>query len=61
MAGANIMQVTYGIKVLPEHDHFIGLAETGNQAVSTCALRFYLVDSFPLRAFFIAFCSSILS
>ncbi|KAM5540993.1 hypothetical protein V8D89_005304 [Ganoderma adspersum] len=48
MAGANIMQVTYGIKVLPEHDPFIGLAEASNEAVSTCALSFYLVDSFPL-------------
>ncbi|KAI1785432.1 cytochrome P450 [Ganoderma leucocontextum] len=48
MTGANIMQVTYGIKVLPEHDPFIELAEAGQEAVSKCAIGFPLVDFFPL-------------
>ena len=50
MAGANIMEVTYGIRVLPEHDPFIELAEAGQEAVSKCAVGFYLVELLPMRA-----------
>ena len=49
MSGANIMEATYGIKVLPEDDPFIELAEAGQEAVSKCAIGFYLVEVFPLR------------
>ena len=49
MTGANIMEATYGIKVLPEDDPFIELAEAGQEAVSKCVLGFYLVEIFPLR------------
>ena len=51
MSGANIMEATYGIKVLPEDDPFIELAEAGQQAMSKCAIGFYLVEIFPLRTF----------
>ena len=44
------MEATYGIKVLPEDDPFIELAEAGQEAVSKCAIGFYLVEVFPLRA-----------
>ena len=55
------MQVTYGIKVLPEDYPFIGLAEAGLEAMQMCAVDFYLVDTFPLRASFIVICSSCVS
>ncbi|PIL25709.1 cytochrome P450 [Ganoderma sinense ZZ0214-1] len=48
MSGANIMEATYGIKVLPEDDPFIELAEAGQEAVSKCAIGFYFVEIFPL-------------
>ncbi|TBU22643.1 cytochrome P450 [Dichomitus squalens] len=47
-ARANIMKVTYGIRVFLEDDPFIKLAETGQEAVSKCAIGFYLVELFPI-------------
>ena len=49
MVGANIMEVTYGIKVLPEHDPFIELAEAGQECVGRCATGgLYLVELLPI-------------
>ncbi|RDX49720.1 cytochrome P450 [Lentinus brumalis] len=49
MVGANIMEVTYGIKVLPEHDPFIELAEAGQECVGQCATAgVYLVELLPM-------------
>ncbi len=49
MVGANIMEVTYGIKVLPEHDPFIELAEAGQECVGRCATAgVYLVELLPM-------------
>ncbi|KAI1785253.1 cytochrome P450 [Ganoderma leucocontextum] len=48
MTGANIMEATYSIKVLPEDDPFIELTEAGQEAFSKCAIGFYLVEIFPL-------------
>ncbi|RPD77315.1 cytochrome P450 [Lentinus tigrinus ALCF2SS1-7] len=49
MVGANIMEVTYGINVLPEHDPFIELAEAGQECVGRCATAgVYLVELLPI-------------
>ncbi|TBU52418.1 cytochrome P450 [Dichomitus squalens] len=45
---ANIMKVTYGIRVFLEDDPFIKLAETGQEAVSKCPIGFCLVELFPI-------------
>ena len=55
MTGANILQVTYGIQALPERDPFIELTEAGQEAFNKCAISPFIVDSFPLRAFFATF------
>ena len=57
MTGANIMQVVYGIDVLPEHDPFIELAEVALEAFSECAIDFHLVEVLPLRASFMVTCN----
>lgn len=50
MIGANILDVTYGIKVLPEHDPFIELAEAGQECIGECAVAgLHLVDIAPIR------------
>ncbi|KAI0793833.1 cytochrome P450 [Fomes fomentarius] len=49
LIGANIMDVIYGIKVLPEHDPFIELAEAGQECLRECAVAgLYLVDIAPI-------------
>ena len=49
MVGANIMEIAYDIKVLPENDPFIILAEAAQQCVSRGVSGTYLVDLLPIR------------
>ena len=55
MTGASILQITYGIKALPERDPFIALTEAGQGAFNRGAISPFLMDMLPLRTFFIAF------
>ena len=55
MTGANTLQITYGIKALPDRDPFIEFTEAGQEAFHECVINPFLVDVFPLRAFFIVF------
>ncbi|KAI0772489.1 cytochrome P450 [Trametes elegans] len=48
MVGANIMKIVYDIKVLPEHDPFITLAEAGEECVGRSTTGgLYLVEVLP--------------
>ncbi|KAI0354173.1 cytochrome P450 [Trametes cingulata] len=47
VVGANIMEIVYDIKVLPEHDPFIELAEAGQECVGRSATGLYLVEILP--------------
>ena len=49
MVGANIMEITYDIKVQPEHDPFIELAEAAQECVGRAASGTYLVNMLPFR------------
>ncbi|KAI0659510.1 cytochrome P450 [Cubamyces menziesii] len=48
VVGANIMEIVYDIKVLPEHDPFIVLAEAGQECVGRSTTGgLYLVELLP--------------